>query len=540
MTAMVTVESDALSLNILLVEYLLKDIFIPLSDIAMNYQTLPRTWWKMIGPHGVLHGWITDIKAATRIIRTQRRCCGIDPFVSVYTSENKRCLYIKASAGRIVRPLIVLENIKKLVPLFMEFEGRGGSLLSHMVNQGIIEYLDAAEACSGPFSVCVAFGPRSVESFHTHMEISDIAFVGICASYLPYIRHNQGPRTVYQIGMGKQYISPQASDDFGANTSHIMHHGQHPLVSTIREEDDACDGVNVVVALFPHPMAQEDALVIKREAVDRGLFHTTSVRTHTATHTPRNVNQAQDKFERPDPQHTFGMKIADYSKLDSDGMPSPGAHLNFGDVVIGKTIPHSHVSASARVKVPSEFRDQNYQEYRRDASVQVRKDEMGTVHQVIIAPGMRKVRVRSARSLYEGDKLSNRHGQKGCIGLLESAVNMPFNPITGMIPDIIVGPTSQPSRMTMGMILEMLVGKAAAIAGLLTLGLDKQELEASVTEDNIHMAEAVLRQHGYRGTGRERLRDGKTGELIEASVMMGPVFYGKFSCLVLLFKMCHC
>lgn len=526
-TCVVTVESNSEALTLLVVD-LLREYLVPLSMTV----TALTTWGKLIGPLGNILGWITDIEACAKLLRAYRRKGLIDPHTSIYSSVEKRSLTVHASAGRPTRPLLVMSNIHKVVGLLRKHGGQMQSLLAVFITEGVIEYLDAAEAYSGPHAVCVAFGPHVVDDFHTHMELSDFAFVGICASTLPYFRHNQGPRTGYQIGMSKQFMSPQANDDYGANTSHLLHHGQHPLVTTIREEPEACNGLNMVVALVPHPRCQEDAIAIKREAIDRGVFHSTSIRTHTATHTPRNVNQDQDQFERPDPSRTFGMKLADYDKIDSDGVPRPGTIMQFGDVVIGKTIPHTHISASAKVKAPDEFRDPAFLNNRRDASIQIRKDEAGIVHQTIVAQNIRKVRVRSYKKPAIGDKVSNRHGQKGALGVVIPSEDMPFSPTTGMIPDILIGPTSLPSRMTMGMVLEMFVSKTVALTGDVSLGIDRQECDAAFTEASMTRLMEILGKLGFERCGGEMLHDGTTGELLECMIMMGPIFYGKLDHMV--------
>ena len=526
-TCMVTPDGDGNALIFMLLNFDLKDLYVPLESLAIDEAVLPASWWKLIGPHGILWGWVKDGEEAVRRVRRLRRTGAIDRFTSVYLVPNKRCLCIKTSPGRVTRPLLVMENIHKLPHMLERNRAHGRPLLSVLLQHGVIEYLDAAESYSGPESVCVALGPRHVESFHTHMELTDNAFVGICAAAIPMFRHNQGPRLVYQIGMGKQYISPEAADDYGANTSHYLHYGQHPLVTTAQDSETSCDGANVILAFFPHDRSQEDAVVVKREAVDRGLFTTTSVRTHTATHTPRNVNQPQDAFERPNRKRTFAMKMADYDKLQDNGMPKVGTKMDAGDIVMGRTIPHSHVSTAARVKVPNDFRAPDYHEYRRDASVQLRKDEAGTVHEVIMAPGIRKVRIRTVRDLYQGDKLSNRHGQKGTVGKLEEAINMPFNPVTGMIPDIICGPTSMPSRMTMGFPLEMMFGKAVALSAMKELGMETRDWDAAITEETIKKIGLVLKKFGYQSTGREVLCDGITGNQLECDIMVGPVMMGK-------------
>lgn len=64
-----------------------------------------------------------------------------------------------------------------------------------------------------------------------------------------------------------------------------------------------------------------------------------------------------------------------------------------------------------------------------------------------------------------GDKYSSRHGQKGINSILLPADDMPWTVASGIVPDLIFNPHGFPTRMTMGMMIEFLAGKSAALSG---------------------------------------------------------------------------
>ena len=104
-----------------------------------------------------------------------------------------------------------------------------------------------------------------------------------------------------------------------------------------------------------------------------------------------------------------------------------------------------------------------------DASVFPKKGQLGYVDKSFITEGeegfrLAKIRVRDERVPAIGDKFCSRCGQKGTIGLVIPEEDMPFTE-EGIRPDIIINPHALPSRMTIGQLVETLMGKACAMYG---------------------------------------------------------------------------
>jgi hypothetical protein len=119
---------------------------------------------------------------------------------------------------------------------------------------------------------------------------------------------------------------------------------------------------------------------------------------------------------------------------------------------------------------------------------------------------------------------SSRHGQKGTVGNIIPEEDMPFTR-NGVRPDIIINPHAIPSRMTIGQLKETLLGKVLVELGLFVDGTSFGELDVdTISKKLLHL--------GYEAHGNELMYNGLTGEQIECSVFMGPVFYQRLKHMV--------
>ena len=103
--------------------------------------------------------------------------------------------------------------------------------------------------------------------------------------------------------------------------------------------------------------------------------------------------------------------------------------------------------------------------------------------------------------------------QKGTLGMVYRQEDMPFTP-DGITPDIILNPHALPSRMTINVLLETILGKSCILEG--TFG------DATpFTSNSVNISEEIcdrLKSFGYERHGWEELINGFTGEPIKAKI----------------------
>ncbi|GBD36947.1 DNA-directed RNA polymerase subunit beta [bacterium HR36] len=137
---------------------------------------------------------------------------------------------------------------------------------------------------------------------------------------------------------------------------------------------------------------------------------------------------------------------------------------------------------------------------------------------------MVKVWIATKRRISVGDKMADRHGNKGVIAKILPIEDMPFLE-DGTPVDIILNPLGVPSRMNVGQILETHLGWAAAQLGFRAIS----PVFDGATEEEIR---ACLREAGLPEHGKVRLYDGRTGEPFDQEVTVGYLYMMKLHHLV--------
>jgi len=466
------------------------------------------------------------------------KCKGI---INIYTSvvfdyltqEIRVC----NDSGRVTRPLLRVKNkqlliTKEIIQGLNKHEISWDDLFTDCkISDAVLEYIDPEEQS---FSM-IATHPKelysSVNTFdsdkiykHTHCEIHPSTLFGVVASCIPFPDHNQSPRNTYQSAQAKQAMGVYATNysERMDKTAYVLNYPCRPLVDTrvmnLIKMNQIPSGCNINVAIMTHTgYNQEDSVLINKGSIDRGLFQTTIYHTEK-DEDKQKINGDEEIRCKPDPSKTKGMKFGNYSKVNSKGVMPENSLVENRDIIIAKVAPikenkndHTKVIKYEDLSriyrtVEETYVDKNYIDRNGDGYT------------------FAKVRLRALRKPVIGDKFSSRHGQKGTVGNIVPEADMPFNR-NGVKPDIIINPHAIPSRMTIGQLKETLLGKVLVELGLFGDGTSFGDL-------NVDDISKKLLTLGYEASGNELLYNGLTGEQVECSVFMGPVFYQRLKHMV--------
>ncbi len=480
---------------------------------------------------GRLVGFVKDGESLVSRLRSLGRSGKLHPHVGIYIYKPKdpratSRVYISCNAGRVLRPLIVVNNgIHGITNEILEKLRRRLISYEDLLYKGLVELVDANEE----ENCYIALHQEDVAREHTHLEVFPAAVFGVSASMIPYPEHNQSPRNTYESAMAKQSLG-FSTPMMNFNTYVRQHFLVYPQVPLVRSRaipllgiEDRPTGTNCVVAVLPFEGYNiEDAIVINKASVDRGLARSFFYRVYEAE-AKQYPGGMRDNFEIPSADANIRGYKGDkyYRLLEADGVVMQEAVVSGGDVLIGRTSPPRFMEEYKEFEIKGP--------YRRDTSVSMRPSEVGVVDTVIMTQSIEggklyKVRVRDMRIPEIGDKFASRHGQKGVVGVLANPEDLPYTE-QGIVPDIIINPHAFPSRMTVGQFVESISGKAAALAGRFIDG-------TAFYGEKVDDVRALLEQRGFKYTGKEVMYDGRTGKRYEAEIFIGIVYYQKLHHMV--------
>ncbi|MCI5535595.1 MAG: DNA-directed RNA polymerase subunit beta [Clostridiales bacterium] len=221
--------------------------------------------------------------------------------------------------------------------------------------------------------------------------------------------------------------------------------------------------------------------------------------------------------------------------LDEEGIIRKGAEVTSSDILVGKVTPKGETELTAEERLLRAIFGEKAREVR-DTSLRVPHGETGIVVDVKIfsrdngdelPPGVNKLvrcYIATKRKISVGDKMAGRHGNKGVISRILPEEDMPFME-NGQPLQVMLNPLGVPSRMNVGQVLEVHLGLAAK---------SKDWYIATPVFDGANEKDIIqlLEETGYDGSGKLRLRDGRTGEYFDNPVTVGYMYMLKLHHLV--------
>jgi DNA-directed RNA polymerase II subunit RPB2 len=516
--------------------------------------------------NGAWIGTVTKPNESLVLLKSYRRIGLIPIYTSISWSINDNIIYIYTDSGRLCRPVYYVQNkepsymkdkiinklennefvFQQLLVGFNKFKEKAditsnlnefiksnlifdsiGDLynkdfkLEKLLDEGgILDYLDTSETETS----LIANYEEDIVKYTSHLEIHPSLLLGIMGNQIVFPENNQLPRDLFSCGQSKQGVSVYNTnyqnriDKMGV----ILNNGQVPLVKSrylkyIYNEEHPY-GINAVVAIGCYGGYNvEDSILFNEGSIKRGMFNTTYFNMYETYEESSKVASStiDSKISNIENENVIGKKPGyDYSNLDENGVIIENTMLDDKKIVIGKV--------TNNINNPNNYLD---------ASIGPKKGQLGFVDKAFITEGdegyrIAKVRIREERIPAQGDKFCSRCGQKGTVGLIIPEQNMPFTD-DGIRPDLIINPHALPSRMTIGQLVETIMGKACSLYG----GFG--DCTAFVNKGSKHeVFGKMLNSIGYNSTGNELLYNGETGEQLKMELFIGPCYYMRLKHMV--------
>ena len=387
-----------------------------------------------------------------------------------------------------------------------------------------------------PFMSIACTEPEVSPGDSTHVELDPTNVLSILANMTPFSEFNQSPRNMYQCQMSKQSMgTPGNSIRYRTdNKMYRLQTGQTPLVRPPLHNayglDNFPNGTNAIVAVISYTgYDMDDAMILNKSAHERGFAHGTIYRT-------QKIDLEEDSKKSRSAKtvsRIFGfcpnsaVKAQWQDVLDEDGLPHVGREVNEGDVIAAS---HTVIWDATTESLKNQDGRTELHRHKQMETAFVEEVRIHGAEDGSKPCHSASIKFRVPRSPVIGDKFSSRHGQKGVCSQIWPTIDMPFSE-SGMVPDIIINPHAFPSRMTIGMFIESLAGKAGALHGF-AQDSTPFRFEDKKGSTAVECFGHQLRAAGYDYHGNEPMYSGITGEELAADIYVGVVFYQRLRHMV--------
>ncbi len=384
------------------------------------------------------------------------------------------------------------------------------------------------------------------------------------------IRNEEGGRSIHKLTK-----FTRSNQGTCMNQKPIVAQGDNVVVGQTIADGPSTEGGELALGRNPliafmnwEGYNYEDAVLLSEKLVQDDVY--TSVHIEEYSLETRETKLGPEIFTRDIPNVGDALK-----NLDENGIIRVGAEVKPGDILVGKVTPKGETELTAEERLLRAIFGEKAREVR-DNSLRVPHGASGIIVDVKVfsrengdelPPGVNEnavVYIAEKRKISVGDKMAGRHGNKGVISRIMPVEDMPFLP-NGRPVDIVLNPLGVPSRMNIGQILEVHLGLASKALGwkvatpvfdgahendimeTLDLANDfvndswedfeskwKSKLEPEVFKDLESNKDHREEWRGVPldGTGKIRLRDGRSGEEFDNPVTVGYMHYLKLHHLV--------
>lgn len=403
--------------------------------LSVNY--VAETHYAAFMLNGKFYGWCDGVALRDKI-RGYRRSLKVDRDTAI-RFEEPAILWVFTDGGRPTQPLLIVD--KERQKLLIQEDDMWDADFKTLLEKGYIEYLDpfeTEETYKSDFLLAksvdeIAFGvesnyqlissykvispstgpsqtssltQRDLQRPYTHCLMDPSAVFSVLASIIPFANRNQAPRITLQCSMGKQALGISHTNLRNRTdllVQSLAYPTQPAVMTQIYPEIGLTDlpaGQMVTIAYCPfYGYNQEDAIVVSKSAVERGLFRSFRTITIKVYESRGSTKEPGEQIEAPSQELINKNKgLYDYSMLDANGIIK----------VNSPVVPRTCIVSKVKIR-----KGPNGVEEKIDASEYLKLGDTGIVENVFISElggtEIKKIviiKIREMRIPQSGDKLA--------------------------------------------------------------------------------------------------------------------------------------